>query len=366
MIGAARRWAVTSRCKLIPGLLALAAMCAATSASASTCRPLPVDRRADPARLTVAQAFANEAVAQGADAVIVMLGGRLVVSRGAVAEPMLTASVRKPIMGALFGIALAEGALSVTDPIGRFSIGEELTEAERGATVGDLLALRSGIYLPAADESEATRAKRPARGSHIPGSFFYYSNWDANVLAEIYRRATGRDFFNAFATRIAKPLCMQDFDLYRDGTYTFDPTAPRYPSYGFKLSARDLARFGQLYLDRGRWQGRQILPADWITQSTTPRSSAGWGGPMDSFGYLWWMPPLPYPATMPTALKGSFTANGAGGNKLTVIPALGAVLVVRTRTPPGPKPGKAFISNEAWSRLLIDFATAMSPPPVTR
>lgn len=69
---------------------------------------------------------------------------------------------------------------------------------------------------------------------------------------------------------------------------------------------------------------------------------------------------------MPPALKGSFTANGAGGNKLTVIPALGAVLVVRTRTPPGAKQGKAFISNEAWSRLLVEFATAMSPRPGAR
>lgn len=232
--------------------------------------------------------------------------------------------------------------------------------------MGDLLALRSGIYLPAADESGATRAKRPARGSHPPGSFFYYNNWDANVLAEIYRRATRRDFFSGFAARLARPLCMQDFDLDRDGLYTFDLTAPRYPSYGFKLSARDLARFGQLYLDRGRWQGRQIVPADWIAESATPRSSAGWGGPMDSFGFLWWMPPAAFPANMPPALKGSFTANGAGGNKLTVIPALGAVLVVRTRTPPGAKQGKAFISNEAWSRLLVEFATAMSPRPGAR
>lgn len=79
---------------------------------------------------------------------------------------------------------------------------------------------------------------------------------------------------------------MQDCDLDRDGLYIFDLTAPRYPSYGFKLSARDLARFGQLYLDRGRWQGRQIVPGDWIAESTTPRSSAGWGVPMDSFGFL--------------------------------------------------------------------------------
>lgn len=66
------------------------------------------------------------------------------------------------------------------------------------------------------------------------------------------------------------------------------------------------------------------------------------------------------------ALKGSFAAIGRGGNKLTVIPALGAVLVVRTRTPPGAKQGKALMSNEASSRLPVEFATAMSPRPGAR
>ena len=75
----------------------------------------------------------------------------------------------------------------------------------------DLLRARSGVYLAAAGEVDAMRDARPPRGSHAPGTFWYYNNWDFNVLGTIYRRVTGEDIFQAIEAHIAKPIGMQDY-----------------------------------------------------------------------------------------------------------------------------------------------------------
>ena len=91
------------------------------------------------------------------------------------------------------------------------------------------------------------------------------------------------------------------------------------------MSARDLARFGLLYLNKGAWAGKQIVPADWVRESTRPyseRPSSGFG-----YGYLWWTaPPTPVPGGIP---EGTFIAWGAGGQHAFVIPAYDLVVVNR-------------------------------------
>ena len=86
-----------------------------------------------------------------------------------------------------------------------------LTASEKRATVADLLKSRSGVYHPALYETPAMAAARPARGSHAPGSFWYYNNWDFNAAGEIYRRCTGRGIHEAFLEDIARPLGMLDY-----------------------------------------------------------------------------------------------------------------------------------------------------------
>jgi CubicO group peptidase (beta-lactamase class C family) len=81
-----------------------------------------------------------------------------------------------------------------------------------------------------------------------------------------------------------------------------------------------MAKFGYLYLQRGRWQGIQIIPTDFFAESTH-RQSAG-GPPVDCpYGYLWWIPE-PYPA---------FFASGTGGQRIHVIPELDLVVAFTTR-----------------------------------
>ena len=84
--------------------------------------------------------------------------------------------------------------------------------------------------------------QRPARGSHEPGTFWYYNNWDFNALGTIYEHATGTGIYDALDRLIAKPIGMQDYRP-EDGVY-FPGAASIHRAYPLRMSARDLARFG--------------------------------------------------------------------------------------------------------------------------
>lgn len=219
----------------------------------------------------------------------------------------------------------------------------------------DLLQARSGVYLPAAAEIDAMRDARPERGSHPPGTFWYYNNWDFNVLGTIFRRATGEDLFEAFDRRIARPIGMQDYRA-REGVYDLEASS-EHAAFGFRISARDLARFGLLYLHRGRWAGRQVIPEAWVDASVKSYSATGIQGSAASksgYGYMWWIqvnarahPELRLP-------DGSFTASGNGGQRLTVIPSIDTVVVNLMNTDePGPRIGSA-----EWDALLAEALAA--------
>jgi CubicO group peptidase (beta-lactamase class C family) len=198
-------------------------------------------------------------------AVMFVQDGRVIASFGDVSRKVTMQSVRKSLLSALYGIAVSEGRINLASTLTELGIDDNppsLTDAEKHATVRDLLMARSGIYHPAAYETGDMAAKRPQRGSHAPGSFWYYNNWDFNALGTIYRKATGEDIFKSFEQRIARPLGMEDFAA-RDGQYVTEPQSI-HQAYPFRLSARDAARFGLLFLNGGQWREQQIIPAAWI------------------------------------------------------------------------------------------------------
>lgn len=268
-------------------------------------------------------------------ALMVVQGDRLVVGDGEVSRPFLLHSMRKSLLSALYGAAVAAGQVKLETTLGEIGIddGPGLTDAEKRATIRDLLEARSGVYLPAAAEAPQMAEKRPARGSHPPGTFWYYNNWDFNVLGSIYERLTGKGIFVAFDHVFAKPLGMQDFDPYEHGVYQYEPQAPRYPAYHFIMSARDLARFGRLFLQKGRWNGRQLLPEAWVAESTRTVSRTDYPEAMSGYAYLWWTAGDEAAASTPGGVPlGSYTAAGAGGHFLTVMPSLDLLVVVRVNT----------------------------------
>lgn len=253
-------------------------------------------------------------------AVMVVQNGEVIASWGDVSRKVNVASVRKSLLSALYGIAVSEGRIDLGSTLADFGIDDKppvLTAAEKQATVRDLLMARSGIYHAAAYETADIRQKRPERGSHAPGTFWFYNNWDFNVLGTIYRQQTGEDIFRSFAERIAEPIGMEDFKA-RDGRYVVERQSD-HPAYPFHLSARDAARFGQLYLNGGRWSGRQVIPAAWVRASTTAYSVTDRGSM--GYGYLWW-------TLNPDVFgPGAALASGYGGQAIAIVPSKHLVVV---------------------------------------
>ncbi|HLB91175.1 MAG TPA: serine hydrolase [Terriglobales bacterium] len=263
----------------------------------------------------------------GSTSAMIVQHGVVVAAWGDVAHRSNLHSCRKSLLNSLIGIAVAEGKINLDDTLDKLGIDDNkpsLTAVEKQATVRDLLEARSGVYHPAAYETKGMAEQRPQRGSHAPGTFWYYNNWDFNTLGYIYETATGTKIFEAFYREIAQPVGMQDFRP-SDGHYVTSADS-RFPAYLFDMSARDFARFALLYLHAGKWNNTQVVPEDWVKASTHPYSDSESGG----YGYLWWTgdsasatpQKIPFP-------KGSFWAEGHLGQYAVVVPSLDLIIVNR-------------------------------------
>lgn len=265
-------------------------------------------------------------------AVMAVFRGRVILACGDVARPFEAHSVRKSLVSGLYGTAVARGEISLDSTLDDFTVDEQTprTAAERSATIRQVISARSGVYLPAAYGASQDR-RRPARGSHAPGTHWFYNNWDYNVAGVVYERATREDLYESFHRRLVEPLGMEDWKP-ADGFRVYEPAKSRHPAHTFRISARDLARFGQLYLQRGQWDGKQIIPADWVTESTRPHTDDGDG---TGYGYMWWT----YQAGSQLTARYSslskytfFRALGTGEQGLWVIPGADLVVVHRADT----------------------------------
>jgi ankyrin repeat protein len=222
-------------------------------------------------------------------AVVIVVDGLILDEWGDTSRQFRAHSIRKSLLNAIFGIHVHEGHIDLEATLEELGIddNEPLTASEKQATIRHLLKGRSGIYLPALYLGGSF--DNPPRGSHPPGTFFHYNNWDFNVLGTIFEQETGTKLFEEFKRRIADPLQMEDFSVkgctYFRGSHS-DNVNTRYPAYPFRISARDLARFGLLYLRNGKWRGKQIVPAKWIRESWTPYSI--YYGTKTLYGYTNW------------------------------------------------------------------------------
>jgi len=263
----------------------------------------------------------------GSTSAMIVQHGVVVAAWGDVAHKSNLHSCRKSLLNSLIGIAVADGKINLNDTLQKLGIDDKkpsLTDVEKQATVRDLLEARSGVYHAAAYETKGMAEQRPSRGSHAPGTFWYYNNWDFNTLGYIYETATGTKIFDGFYREIAQPIGMQDFSP-RDGHYVTSPDS-LYPAYLFDVSARDFARFALLYLHGGKWNNVQVVPEDWVKTSTRPYSDAESGG----YGYLLWTGDSasgkPQEISFP---KGSFWAEGHLGQYAVVVPSLDLIVVNR-------------------------------------
>ena len=262
-------------------------------------------------------------------ALFIVHHGRVVMALGEFQRRFPCHSIRKSLMNAVMGIAVGQGRIDLDNTLAELGVDDVggLTDTEKQATVRQLLQGRSGVYHAAVYETPSMTRGKPRRGAHPPGTFWYYNNWDFNILSTIVNQATGDDFLRLFRTRVAEPLGMEDYREL-DGNYYLDSAVSRHPAYGFKLSARDLARFGLLYLQRGTWNGEGILSEQWVAEST--RSYSDTLSARGGYGYLWWTPELG------PGLH-AFAACGVGTQVLLVVPELQLVVVQRVNTFAGKK-----------------------------
>jgi CubicO group peptidase (beta-lactamase class C family) len=330
----------------------------AAGAGATALAALPGGARAgglwDTPALDAFRALARDLEVKG---LVALHRGDVLVSWGDVAAADRIASCRKSFLSALYGIAVRDQKIDLDQTLAQVGIDDyqPLSAVERSATVRQLLMARSGVYIPSSAETPAMKAMRPARGSHPPGTFWYYNNWDFNALGEIYQRLTGRSVFAAFEHEIAGPLGFQDFDPERHARFGYDADAPRFPAYNLWLSARDMARFGQLYLQQGGWKGRQLVPADWVSLSTRPVSATGRDGILSGYGYLWWGDLDPRRSGLP---PGSYAAAGNGGRYIVVMPAIDTVVAIQPAELEDRPQARLYTEAGALDRLLKALVAA--------
>ncbi|PCE66320.1 serine hydrolase domain-containing protein [Sediminicola luteus] len=282
--------------------------------------------------------------ASGASSMMVLVDGAVIFEWGDTSRKHLIHSIRKALINALYGIAIEKGQIDTSmtlKALGIDDIAPKLNPEEQEARIADLLKSRSGVYHNAAAENQAMLRSRPPRGSHKPGTHYYYNNWDFNTLGALLEKQTGQSIYKLFKKQIAQPLGMREYkgryltmdvdsiipDFGNlDGFYQYEKERSQYPAYHFRLSTRDLARFGQLYLNHGNWEGQQILPKKWIDKSTKPYSvyNPKYG---NAYGMLWRVR-VPNKQTK----RNSFFHTGLGIHMLGVYPDSKLVMVHRVPT----------------------------------
>ena len=228
-------------------------------------------------------------------------------------------SCTKSFVATLVGIAIDQGKLTgVHQPVLSFFPGKQFANPDtrkQAMTLEHLLTMTSGLEWDDDAEIRSMYASRdwvrhvldhPVAGA--PGAGFAYNSGSSHVLSAILQRATGTRTLDFARDNLLGPLGIHNY------AWEADTQGVAIGGWGLRLSPRDMARLGQLYLDRGVWQGRRIVSAEWVRQATTAHVAAPDGL---GYGYLWWVHPA----------LGAYTARGRGGQLIFVVPAQQLVIV---------------------------------------
>ena len=222
------------------------------------------------------------------DAIVVMRDGREIAHYypdGAAPGPIDLMSVTKSVVALGIGQLLGEGKLkSLDQPVADF-YPEWRQGRKKDITVRMLLDHTSGLQnLPRTEPEiypapDAVQLALAAELDSAPGVSFAYNNKAVNLLAGVVEKASGQSMDVYVRQHLFEPMGI------RPGRWLKDRAGHPYAMADLALTAADTARIGQLVLDGGRWQGRQLVPADFIRQMLSPSAR------MPSCGLLWWLQP---------------------------------------------------------------------------
>ena len=244
-------------------------------------------------------------------------------------------SVTKSVASALVGIAISRGEFPDLDtPVLEFfdeAAVQNVDGRKRAMTLRDLLTMTDGLLwdenLPYNDfdNSFAVMAKAHnwvqytldlPMGSD-PGTSFNYNSGATLILGHIFRLATGIDIEEYAVEHLFTPLGIDDY--FWDRT----PYGLTDIQEGLYISARSLAKIAQLFLQKGRWQDEQVIPATWVEESIRPRYPTGAAGD-EAYSYLWWSQPYTFEEKSLRAYFGK----GFGGQRPIFLPELDMVIVL--------------------------------------
>ena len=244
-------------------------------------------------------------------------------------------SVSKSFLSALVGIALDEGLIDdINDPIIKYLKDFEGTGYE-GVSIKNLLQMSSGIAFnedygdPDSDINRYARVTatgtsqrefaKTLKNSREPGTYNHYISLDSQMLGMLVAEVTNMTVKEYLYEKIWSQIGMQD-----DAFYLTDKQEVEMSLGGLNVTLRDMAKFGQLYLNKGNWNGKQVVPAEWVSNSTVPLgkhvqpnagdqfTSDAWG-----YGYQWW---IPGPGVS------DYTAHGIHNQFIYVNPESGVVI----------------------------------------
>ena len=239
-------------------------------------------------------------------------------------------SVSKSVMSALVGIAIARGHVDGVDqPIADFkTLVDEYTEAgKRDITVGNLLSMQAGLETTSfynygawvlSDDWIRFAMEQPLVAE--PGTRLLYSTGNTHMLSAIVTEATGSSTWRFAREQLAGPL---GFDL---PAWPRDPKGIYFGGNNMEFTPRQMLAFGELYMNDGHANGRQVIPKQWVDLSLQPRVESGREAGR-FYGYGWWIKPM-------AGFQAPY-AWGYGGQFIMLVPELDLVVVTTSSSEPG-------------------------------
>jgi CubicO group peptidase (beta-lactamase class C family) len=266
-------------------------------------------------------------------------------------DPHVLFSLSKSFTSTGVGLAIAEGKLSLDDTVLSFfpeDAPPSPSDNLKAMRVRDLLSMSSGHHadviesFPYTDPAVSqTRAFLALPVAHKPGTHFVYNTPASFMLSAIVQKVTGMPLVDYLRPRLFEPLGI------RNPKWDASPRGVSLGGFGLSVTTEDIARFGQLYLRRGEWNGRRLLSAEWVDTATAREVSNGSNPSSDweqGYGYQFWR-----------CRHGLYRGDGAFGQYCIVMPEQDAVVAITS----GVRDMQAVL-NLVWQHLL----PAMSPTPL--
>ena len=243
------------------------------------------------------------------------------------ADPHVMFSLSKSFTSTAVGMAVAEKKLSLDDavlPAFPEDAPAEASDNLKAMRVRDLLAMSTGHHaadlekFSFASEDRLTKAFLGLPVAHKPGTHFLYNTPATYMLSAMVQKATGMTVLDYLRPRLFEPLGIEN--------PTWDASAQGITLGGFGLSVKteDIARFGQLYLKKGVWRGKRLLPAEWVAAASARQTSNGSNPTSDweqGYGYQFWR-----------CRHGLYRGDGAFGQFCIVMPEQDTVLAITSGT----------------------------------